>query len=76
MYSAKLFTQLGLINQVASVLDRLVNFIESAVVHVNLVCMRTETADEVHLLALLVDSGTMWNSDVLDSIETTIFSPS
>ena len=72
--SAQLFTQLRIKNRVACVLDVLVKVIESNILHLNLVGIRTETAEEVNYLALLVDSSTIWNSDVLDSDVAAIFS--
>ena len=65
VHGAQRFTQLGVSNRGACILDVLVITIESIEVHVDFVGIRTETAGEVHLLVLLVDTVANWNSDVL-----------
>ena len=68
VHSAQCFAQLWVSYRVAGVPDVLVIIVESIVVHLNFVGIRTETAEVVHLLPLLVYSGTNWNSDVLYSV--------
>ena len=72
VHGAQRFTQLGVSNLVACILDVLVITIESIEVHVDLVGIRTETAGEVYLLVLLVDTVANWNSDVLAWFEIAI----
>jgi len=66
------FTQPGRRRSKASVPNFRIMLIKSRVVHINLVRVRTKTAEEIELLIALVDCGTFRNPKDLDSSQVTI----